>query len=212
MRWFDAGAQDEPREVHDRVLTVPNALSLVRLLALPLVYADLAGGRHLRGLVVLVAVAATDWLDGYIARRFDQVTRVGTLLDPIVDRGLVVAVGVGMVVGDLLPLWAAAVVLARDLAVLVGGLVLVSRGVGPPPVTRLGKAATAGLMVALPLLILASVLEGHTAEGSVRATAWVTFAGSVALYYAAAVQYALLVRSDVPPRPSADPDASQRLG
>lgn len=193
MRVFDAGARDGPQGVHRRVLTVPNALSLVRLVALPWLFADILAGHHLRALLVAAAIAATDWLDGYVARRFDQVSRLGQLLDPLVDRLLVATLAVGMVLAEVVPLWAVVVVLARDALLLAGaGAVLACRA-PVPPVTRTGKAATFVLMVALPAFLLGSALQG---AGSgvlaevVRFGAWAGYLVGVALYYAAGATYA----------------------
>lgn len=198
MRLFDIGAKDGPEVVSDRILTIPNVLSLARLLILPFVYLDLAVDpiAHGRALTLIAVFAATDWFDGYIARRFDQVSRFGKLLDPISDRILIVVVGVGMVVGGLIPAWAVAVIVVRDVLVLAVGLVLVGRGVAPPAVTRLGKAATFGLMVALPLMILASVVgDGpDDPQPALAAAAWVTYGVNALLYYVAAFGYARTLR------------------
>lgn len=197
MRIYDIGGKEGPESVSDRVFTAANVLSFVRLLALPFIYLDLVGGAdtHLRAFVLLVVFVLTDWVDGYVARRFDQVTRIGKLLDPIADRLLVIVVGFGMVVSDLVPLWVVLVLLARDLVVLVGGIVLVRRGLTPPAVTRIGKTATFGLMFALPSFILASVLGDGPRDPQpvVQAIAWVTLLVSTALYYLAAAQYARMV-------------------
>jgi cardiolipin synthase (CMP-forming) len=192
VRIYDIGARDEPAEVSDRILTVPNVLSILRLAVLPVIYMDLVSGRHLRAFVLLAIFVWTDWFDGYLAHSLGQVTRLGTLLDPISDRLLVVVVGLGMVVSDLLPLWALVVLLVRDVAVLVGGLLLLRGGQQPPAVTRIGKTATFGLMFALPAFILASVLGDGADDPQpvVLAIAWVTFIVSTILYYVAAGQYA----------------------
>lgn len=193
MRVFDAGARDGPQTVHARVLTVPNALSLVRLLALPWIYVDLTGGRLLRGLIIAAVVAATDWLDGYTARRLDQVSRLGQLLDPLTDRLLVATVGVGLVVGGVVPLWAIVLVLGRDVVLLAGAVVFLVRGAETPPVTRVGKTATAALMLTMGWFMLGGVVDeagAATLGGILRAAAWGTFWFGVVLYYAAGVGYA----------------------
>lgn len=195
MRVYDVGARDEPQEVSDRLLTIPNLLSLARLLALPVIYLDLVDGRLIRAFVLLVVFAATDWLDGYLARRLDQVSRFGTLLDPISDRAMFLVVGIGFVMADLLPLWALAVLLLRDLAVLVVGAVLLLRGVQPPPVTRIGKTATFGLMWAFPTFLLAAIVGDGASDPQavLQVLGWLFFAVSAALYYVAAGQYAIVV-------------------
>ena len=191
MRLYDIGEKDGPRVVTDRVLTVPNLLSVARIAVLPLVYVDLVTGRHLRALVVLALLASTDWLDGYLARRLDQTSRLGILLDPVSDRLLVLVVGIGLVVGGLLPLWAFLVVVVRDVGVLLVGAVMLLRGVQPPAVTRLGKTTTFGLMVALPAFLLASIVgAGPDAPQPVLlGIAWAVYGVSAVLHWLSAIDY-----------------------
>lgn len=202
MRVYDIGGRDDqPREVTDRIWTWANGLSFVRLLALPLIYLDLVGERWLRAFVLLVIFSATDWLDGYIARRFDQMTRLGTLLDPISDRVLFVVVGVAFVVTGLLPLWAVLVILVRDVLVMGVGLVMMLRGHRPPAVSRLGKTATFGLMFALPVFILARVLGSDAGDPHAvwLAIAWIGFGVNAVLYWLAALGYVRDLRGGSPP-------------
>ncbi|MEX2549564.1 MAG: CDP-alcohol phosphatidyltransferase family protein [Nitriliruptoraceae bacterium] len=192
MRVFDIGAKDEPSEASDRIVTIPNLLSLARLLILPVIYLDLVGGRLLRAFVLLVVFGATDWLDGYLARRLDQVTRIGTLLDPISDRALFLVVGIAFVVADLLPLWALLVLLVRDVAVMAVGAVLLAGGGQPPAVTRIGKAATFGLMWAFPTLLMAAIVGDGAADPQpvLHVLGWTFYAVNTVLYYVSAGQYA----------------------
>lgn len=201
MRVFDIGGGDEPAAVQDRVFTVANALSFARLLALPVIYLDLVGERWLRAFVLLAVFSATDWLDGYLARRLDQVTRLGQLLDPISDRLLFVVIGVGFVVSGLLPLWAVLLIVARDVIVLLAGVLLLSRGHRPPAVSRIGKAATFGLMWAFPAFLLARVFgDGGDPQPVLQVIAWVTLLSNTVLYYVTVVLYARdLARRPAPP-------------
>jgi cardiolipin synthase (CMP-forming) len=211
MRLFELGAGDEPIPVTTRVLTVPNVVSLARILALPFVYLDLVTGRLARALVLMVVVSATDWLDGYLARRLRQVSRLGQLLDPVADRLLFVAVGVGVIVGGLVPWWVVAVILVRDVAVLVVGAALLARGAQPPPVSRTGKLATFGLMAAFPLLVSAALLGGGAAtpEPVVHAIGWSVLVAGVVLYWIAGIGYARDVRAQSA-RPEREDDARSR--
>jgi cardiolipin synthase (CMP-forming) len=192
MRVFDIGQKDGPEVVSDRILTVPNLLSFARLAVLPVIYLDLTAGRFLRAFVLLAVFGATDWLDGYVARRFDQTSKLGKLLDPLSDRVLFVVVGIGFVVAGLLPLWALVVLLIRDVAVLIGGGLLVLRGAEPPDVTRLGKASTFGLMWAFPTFLLAAIVGDGPSdpEPVLHALAWITFLINTVLHYLAALGYA----------------------
>jgi cardiolipin synthase (CMP-forming) len=197
MRVFDIGQRDEPQEVSDRILTVPNLLSFARLAILPVIYLDLVQGRLVRAFVLLAVFASTDWLDGYIARRFDQLSELGRVLDPISDRVLFVVVGVGFVVGDLLPLWAVLLILLRDVAVGGVGVVMLVRGVEVPAVTRLGKASTFGLMFALPTFLLAAIVgDGPEAPNAVWWwIGWATYAVNIVLYWVSAFGYLRTVRA-----------------
>lgn len=200
MRLFDAGTREgEQAQVSSAILTVPNVLSLLRLLSLPLVYHYLTTDRLGLGLLIGFIFGATDWVDGYVARRFDQVTRLGQLLDPISDRVFIVVVGLAMVVAELVPLWAVLVVIARDAVILLGGVLLVGRGIRPPAVTRIGKAATFGLMWSFPAFILSGFWGGTPQEPQavLRPLAWAMFTSAVVLYYLAAGQYAIAVRQQL---------------
>lgn len=196
MRLYDLGGGDEPRVASRRILTVPNLISFARLAVLPVVYLDLTSGRLVRALVLLAIFSATDWFDGYFARRLDQVTELGKLLDPISDRVLFIVVGVAFVVSGLLPLWVVLALVARDVLVAGAGLVLLARGAKPPDVTRLGKTATFGLMWALPMFLLAGIVGDGVDDPNrvVHVLAWVLLAINGALYWIAAFDYARIVR------------------
>ncbi|HST49405.1 CDP-alcohol phosphatidyltransferase family protein [Jatrophihabitans sp.] len=139
------------------VLTVPNLLSFSRLLGVPL-FLWLLLGPHADALALLVLVISgiTDWADGVLARRFDQMSRLGALLDPVADRLYILATLVGLVLRHIIPPELAVLIIGRDL-VLVGTLpALRRRGLTGLPVHYLGKAATFNLLYAFPLLLLGS--------------------------------------------------------
>jgi cardiolipin synthase len=191
---YDVGAQDGPELVSDRIVTVPNALSALRLLAMPLVWIDIVGDRPVRALLVLFVLVSTDWIDGYVARRFNQITKLGKVLDPISDRVLVTVVVLALVSADIVAWWAIAGILVRDVLVAAVGLALLSKGAGTPAVTRLGKTATFALMSALPALLLAEAL-GDGARDVVRVIAFAMLATGTVAYWGAAAQYARVVRT-----------------
>lgn len=195
---YDVGAQDGPEHVSDRIVTVPNALSMLRLLAMPLVWFDIVGDRPVRALLVLFVLVSTDWIDGYVARRFDQVSKLGKILDPISDRVLITVVAIALVAADIVPWWAVGAVLLRDVLVAVVGVALLARGAGTPPVTRMGKTATFALMTAFPGLLLAEAFDAGTRTG-LRGAAFVALAVGTAAYYGAAAQYAAVVRTPASP-------------
>ncbi|MBS3939435.1 MAG: CDP-alcohol phosphatidyltransferase family protein [Actinobacteria bacterium] len=214
MRFYDLGGGGEPRVASRRVLTVPNLISFARLAILPVVYLDLTSGRLLRAFVLLVVFTASDWFDGYFARRLDQVTELGKLLDPISDRVLFVVVGVAYVVSGLLPLWVVLALIARDVLVAGAGLVLLTRGAKPPDVTRLGKTATFGLMWALPMFLLAGIAGDGVDDPQpvLHVLAWVLLAVSGVLYWVAAFDYARIVRRRAAVIDAMDDDAASPGG
>jgi cardiolipin synthase (CMP-forming) len=149
---------------HERVVTVPNALSVLRLLGVPLFVWLLLGPRaDVWAIVVLGVGGITDWLDGKLARLLGQYSRLGALLDPAVDRLYILAALLAMGIRDVVPWWAVAVLIARDLVLAGCVLVLRRRGYGPFVVSYLGKAATFLLLYAFPLL-LAGLQTGWFAD------------------------------------------------
>jgi cardiolipin synthase (CMP-forming) len=139
---------NEARRLEQRIFTVPNALSLARLFMVPGVVALLlARADGLAALFVLAAV--TDFLDGRLARRAGP-TRLGQILDPVADRLMLSSVAVVLAVRGILPVWAVAILVGRDLLTLIGSMVVGSK----VRVNRVGKAATAVLMGAIALVVL----------------------------------------------------------
>src|SRR5215217_8862686 len=110
--------RDPPRRVSTAIRTVPNAVTLVRLLLMPVCAYLLASGNYGWGIVLTAVVGSTDWVDGWLARRTGQVSRLGQLLDPLADRLLIASVAIALVVRDVVPWQAAVLLLARDLVLL----------------------------------------------------------------------------------------------
>jgi cardiolipin synthase len=146
----------EPAAARDRVLTVPNALSAIRLALIPLfLYLLLIAHANAWAVVILVFSGGSDWADGKIARLFDnQSSRPGALLDPAVDRIYMIVVPVAMAAAGVIPWWLVIVLLGRDATLAATLPLLRSRGLSALPVTYLGKAATFALMSGLPLVLL----------------------------------------------------------
>jgi cardiolipin synthase len=171
----------------DRILTVPNVITLVRLCLLP-VFLWLLFARDNRAAAagLLAVLGATDFLDGYIARHFDQVSDLGKILDPVADR-LLFFVGVGGIMIDgSVPAWFAIAVLAREVLVAGGTLVLAAKGIRRIDVTWYGKAYTLLLMVAFPLFLASeSTVSWHEAAGTVAVL--VGIPGLVLSWYSAAL-------------------------
>ncbi len=143
------GPDDARSRLEDRVFTLPNALSLLRLFMVPLVVALLLARSDRLAAAFFVLAAATDFLDGRIARRAGP-TRLGRILDPVADRLMLSSVAVVLAVRGLLPAWAVAILVGRDLLALAGSLIVGSK----IRVNREGKAATAVLMGAVALVVI----------------------------------------------------------
>jgi len=141
-------------QMSSRILTVPNVLSFLRLLMVPVFFVFIVVGNELGALILLVISTVTDFIDGQIARRFNQITRLGQLLDPAADRLLILAALLGLAIAQVLPWWFVIAVISRDLMLIVLGIVLANHGYGPLPVHHLGKFATFCLFASLPILML----------------------------------------------------------
>ena len=178
----------------DRVWTVPNMLSFLRLLGIPvflwLVLVPEADGWAAAQLVV---ASFTDWLEGYIARRTGAISRLGQLLDPIADRLYILATLVGLLLRDIVPLWLVVVLLSRDVVLAVVLAVLKRHGVTGIPVHFLGKAATFCLLIAFPLLLIGAG-TGTPAELA-KAVGWAFALWGTALYWWAGLLYLVQARA-----------------
>jgi cardiolipin synthase (CMP-forming) len=184
---------EPPSPASDRIWTVPNGLSVLRLFGVPL-FLWLALGPKADGwaVVVLMVAGFTDYLDGRIARRFNLTSRLGELLDPAADRLYILATLVALMVRGILPIWLAAILIGRDL-LLAPTIPLLSRhGYGPLPVHFLGKTATLNLLYAFPLLLLS--VDDNWFGHLVRPLAWAFTGWGAALYLWAAWLYLVQVR------------------
>ena len=181
---------------HRTFLTIPNFLTVLRAVGIPIfLWVLLDGNRDYLAIIILIVAGATDYLDGKLARALNQYSRLGELLDPLVDRLYIAAVLIGLTIREVIPLWLLLVLILRDivLATTLPGLYRI--GKGPLPVTFLGKAATLNLLYAFPLLLLAEQ-EGTLARiAGIFATA---FAGwGVLLYLLTGFQYFIDARSQI---------------
>jgi cardiolipin synthase len=192
------GPADQPPESLSRIATVPNALSFLRILMIP-VYVALLLHHSKRaeeaGLLILGAVVSTDWVDGWIARRTGQVSNLGKLLDPIADRLALAAALVALVIRHAVPLWAAVLVVGRDALILVAGAVLLVRLRIRLDVRWVGKLATLLLMVGIPLIAWGNF--GLILHRPARVAGWTLFGSGIVAYYAATILYAGDIRRAV---------------
>jgi cardiolipin synthase len=188
----------ETRVQTDRILTVPNILSMARLVGVPvflwLILRPEFGASKADGwaLLVLALSGVSDYLDGKLARRWNQISSLGRVLDPAADRLYIVSTLIGLTWREILPWWLTALLVAREAMLGVVILVLRRHGYGPPQVNFMGKAATFNLMYAFPLLLLSDV-NGWL--GTVAAIFGWAFAGwGTALYWWAGMLYVIQVR------------------
>lgn len=196
--------------VSSRVLTVPNLLSFFRLALVPVFLVLVMAREDASALAVLVVSSITDFLDGYLARRLNQVSRLGQLLDPAADRLYIFAALIGLAWRELLPWWLVALIVGRDVMLAVLGVMLASHGYGPLPVHHLGKVATFTLFVALPVLMLGEAFAAL--QPYAQPVGWALAIWGAFLYWWAGVVYVRETARVVRISHNAGPDASDTLG
>ncbi|WP_081829533.1 CDP-alcohol phosphatidyltransferase family protein [Paraoerskovia marina] len=160
MRLMGAGAPEGvTRTVKDDILTWANLVTLIRLMGLPLfAWLAIGPGETAAALWVLVAIAATDWVDGYLARRLDQVSVIGTAMDPVADRLMIFTVALVLAINGIAPWWVLVGIVVPDL--ILGTFALVKFHGNPRiAATRLGKIRTALLMIGLPVMMLTRAFD-----------------------------------------------------
>ena len=186
--------QAAPVTATNRIWTVPNVISFVRLLGVPLFLYLLLGPHHdVAAVIVLALGGTTDWVDGYVARRMNSVSRLGELLDPFADRLYIVATLVGFTLRDVIPLWLATVLVLREALLAVVLMVLRRHGYGPPPVHYVGKTGTFLLLGAFPVLLLAEAVPAT--QDIAGPLGWGLTWWALGLYWAAAVLYIAQARA-----------------
>lgn len=168
-------------------LTIPNALSVLRLLLVPVFLILLLQEQNVAALWVLIFASASDWFDGFLARKLNQVTKLGARLDPAADRLYIFATLIGLAVNGNIPVWLAVVVILRDVMLAVTYPILATHGYGPLPVHFLGKAGTFALLYAFPLLLLADIFQNS--EQIILPIAWAFAFWGIGLYWWAGAVY-----------------------
>jgi cardiolipin synthase len=171
----------------EQFMTVPNLLSMLRLALVPVFLLFLLSERYLLAIVMLAAASLTDYLDGYFARKFNQVTRLGQLLDPAADRLYIFSTLIGLSYTGVVPVWLAVVIISRDVVLALAYPILATHGYGPLPVHYLGKAGTFALLYAFPLLLMAYIWE--PVAFILEPLAWAFALWGVGLYWWGAIVY-----------------------
>ncbi len=195
-------ANSGAEQVSDRIFTVPNLISFIRLCLVPIFLVLLFNGYDVMATFLYALAAGTDWIDGQIARRTNAVSKLGQLLDPAVDRILMISGVCGLFLVGRLPLWIILVVLVRDLLLLVGGACLLKRFRVRVPVIYPGKVATtllfvgfAGLLLNWPLIGGLGIVDAAWLPGFNAAACswgiWFVYAGLV-LALATTVYYVVV--------------------
>lgn len=184
------------RRGEDRILTVPNALTVMRLLCIPLFVWLLAQPNRsdwVAAALLLAGLGVTDGVDGYVARHFNQVSSVGKVLDPTADRLLLGVAAIAIVVAGAVPVGVAVAALSREALVAIGFLIVAAAGGRRMDVQWAGKAATFGLMCALPLFLIGHAHDEwrHLSE----ALAWLAVIPALALGWYAAITYIPMART-----------------
>ena len=188
MRFIGAGSRPgRPQVDHDLVFTIPNALTVLRFMGVPLfIWLVLAQKQYGFAVLVLAVMASTDWVDGYVARRFDQASKLGRVMDPIADRLALIAVAVTLVIAGVVHWVYLAALVVPDAVLLV---LTLSYFHGHPdlPVSRIGKIRTGLLLVGTPLLVL-SRLDVPSAD-ALYVAAWTVLGLGLAGHWIAAYNY-----------------------
>lgn len=190
----EGAAPESDRPGSNRIVTVPNLLSLARIALVPVfVWLIIDRDTTSAGLILFGVVVATDWVDGAVARATGQVSELGKVLDPVADRLSIGAGLVALVIRDAFPLWAALLILVRDGLILVAGLVLLAARRVRIEVRYLGKVATFGLVVAIGCIAWGSL--GYPLRAAFLACGWTFFAVGILEYYVATALYVGDLRS-----------------
>jgi len=185
----DAGQTAEgATPASSRILTLPNLISALRILLIPVFVALIVDPDTTTiGVIVFGFVVATDWVDGLIARRTGQVSELGKILDPLADRAVILAGLVALVVRDVFPLWAAALIVVRDVAIVAGAVFLLAGRRVRIDVRWVGKLATFSLMTAIPWIAWGNL--GLPLAEAALVCGWAAFAVGIVEYYVAAWVY-----------------------
>jgi cardiolipin synthase len=199
----------DQRALGAQLLMVPNLLSLLRLAGVPLFLWLVLGPREDGWAIIVLGLSGiTDWLDGQFARRFNQESELGKLLDPVADRLYILAVLFGLAVREVIPVWLAVIIPLRDLILLVGLIPLLRRnGYGPLPVHFLGKAGTFCLMYAFPLLFLGG--GASTLATAATVVGWAFAVWGTGLYWWAGVLYGFQAWQLVSGRSRVEPEVGE---
>lgn len=176
-------------EARDVIVTVPNAISALRIVSIPFIAWLIAGHRMVGALVLLAISSASDGVDGLIARKCNQVSKIGQILDPIADRLLILCSILALAVCNVVPWWMVGLVLARDVIMGILTLALAQRDYGPLPVHFVGKTGTAVLLISIVGLMVADIDRSFMPFNWLHLAAIACSIWGIGLYWLAGVLY-----------------------
>lgn len=184
-----SGSSSTRPENSNAIMTIPNLITVVRFLGTPLfVWLVLSRHEYGWGVFVLAIMGCTDWIDGFVARKLNQTSQLGRIMDPLADRVALVAVTITLVVANILPLWLLLLLVIPDV-VLLSVTLYFFRGDADLKVTMLGKTRTAALMIGTPMLLLAKALDSDFTF----VLAWVFLGAGMVMHVIAFSQYFVAV-------------------
>jgi cardiolipin synthase (CMP-forming) len=178
--------------VSDRIFTLANLISVIRLMAIPVFLYLVIQDQLLIAFVLLVAAVLTDFVDGMVARRMNQITKLGQFLDPFADRLFIAAAAVALAIQDVVPWWFVVAVMLRDALLGIGGIVMSRYGHATLPVKWWGKVATFGLLFVLPLFLLGAILTHYGPPGwgeAIALVAWPIAIVAITVYWVVGFSY-----------------------
>lgn len=178
-----------------RVLTVPNAMTCVRLLCIPLfLWLLFRAEEPTAAFLLLGALGATDWVDGWVARRFDQGSELGKILDPVADRVLLITAAFALMAYGAVPVWVGVAVLAREAVISIATLALAMAGARRIDVQCVGKTGAFFLMFALPAFLWVDTIGPGTYHDVMAFVTWTLAVLGLAFSYYATFTYVPLAR------------------
>lgn len=174
-------------QVSDRIVTIPNLVSFTRLAAIPVFWWLLLGAENVAGATILFAlIATTDWIDGFLARRLGQVSKLGAMLDPVADRLMIASAVIAGLITGIVPAPIGWTLIVREVYMAGVTLLLFLRHAGTLEVRWLGKAATLLVYTSIAWFYIAAI---PFLESILTPAAWVTGVGGLGLYWVTAIQY-----------------------
>ena len=184
-----------PDRWRDNIVTIPNIISILRLCSVPIfVWLLLEKNNPMAAAILLATLRATDWVDGWVARRFDQVSELGKILDPTADRVMFLVAVFSMLIDGSVPGWFGLLTLVREGVVAIAALILGGLGARALRVTWAGKTSSFGLMFAFPLFLFSVAVEG-TQSTVYEVLAYAIGVPSLALHFWAALGYVPLAKA-----------------